>query len=286
MGTYKNKESKRQSLKLYDSQLSKLGKDYSNIFLKTSFGKTHIVETGNKKGKPLLVFHGGNTSTAYNLLMHKFLLEDFHVYAIDTIGHPGKSDEANLSPRNDSYGKWASEIIEALAYDKMACFGISYGGGIIAKLISVAPEKIDKAVMLVPAGINNAFPLSTIKMLFPLMQYKITKKEKYLRKIALFMTIKKEILDQDTLEILKDSFDNVRIKAGMPTNIDSKKVCLYEAPTLVIAAEKDCFFPARKVLPRAKQMFKNCLTEELKDSGHIHHLPDKIKKEIVSFLRD
>ncbi|MBP2622439.1 alpha/beta fold hydrolase [Streptococcus oricebi] len=286
MSTYKNKESKQKSLTLYDSQLSKLGKDYSDIFLKTSFGRTHLVETGNKNGKPLLVFHGGNTSTAYNLLVHKFLLENFHIYAVDTIGHPGKSEETNLSPKNDTYGKWASEIIEALAYDKMACFGVSYGGGIIAKLMSVAPEKIDKAVLLVPAGINNAFPLSTIKMLLPLMQYKITKKEKYLRKIALFMTIKQEILDQDTLVILKDSFEHVRIKAGMPTNIDSKKAQLYEAATLVIAAEKDCFFPARKVLARAKQMFKNCLTEELKDSGHIHQLSDKIKSKIVDFLSD
>ena len=60
---------------------------FSDIYVKTSFGKTHVVETGNKAGKPLLVFHGGNTTTAYNLLKFDFLLSHFHVYAVVTIGY-------------------------------------------------------------------------------------------------------------------------------------------------------------------------------------------------------
>lgn len=52
------------------------------------------------KEKPLLVFHGGNATTAYNLNDCKFLLNDFHIYAVHIIGHPGKSAEVSLSPRN------------------------------------------------------------------------------------------------------------------------------------------------------------------------------------------
>ena len=42
---------------------------YRDIFVKTSFGETHLVETGNTEGPALLVFHGGNSTTAYHLLM-------------------------------------------------------------------------------------------------------------------------------------------------------------------------------------------------------------------------
>ena len=79
-----------------------------------------MVETGNKAGKPLLVFHGGNATTAYNLLMCQFLLNDFHIYAVDTIGHPGKSDEVCLSHKGYEYGKWASEVIDKIGYDSIA----------------------------------------------------------------------------------------------------------------------------------------------------------------------
>ena len=179
MSIYKSQKGREESLLLYDKQLLKLGKSFLDIYVETSFGKTHIVETGNKKGIPLLVFHGGNSTTAYNLLMCRFLLEDFHIYAVDTIGHPGKSDEVCLSHRGYDYGKWASEVIDQLGYDKIACFGISFGGGVLAKLTCVAPEKVKKSVLIVPAGISNALPISSVKMMIPLLQYRMTKKKKY-----------------------------------------------------------------------------------------------------------
>ena len=285
MSIYKSKLGRINSLELYDKQLSKLNVPFSDIYIETSFGKTHIIDTGNKMGIPLLVFHGGNSTSAYNLLMCQFLLKDFHIYAVDTIGHPGKSAEVCLSHKGYEYGKWASEVIDKIGYEKISCFGGSFGGGILAKLICVAPNKVDKTVLVVPAGINNALPLSSIKMMIPLLRYRITKNKKYLINTALFMALHEDILDEDTLNIVKDSFDNVKTKVGMPTNIDEQKLFNYHSPTMIIASEKDCLFPAKKVLPRAKQIFPHCQTIELKDSGHMHILPQDIKKEIIKFLK-
>lgn len=285
MGIYKSETSKEKTLKLYDEQINKLGTDYSDIYVNTSFGKTHLIETGNKNGKPLLVFHGGNSTTSYNLLIQKFLLKDFHIYAVDTIGHPGKSDEVSLSPRNYDYGKWASEVISAIGYTKINCCGESFGGGILAKLMCVAPEKVEKAVLIVPAGINNAFPISSTKMMIPLIKYCATKNEKYIKQTAMYMSVTEEALDKDTMDTIKDSFDNVKTKVGMPSNISSELIKNYTAPTLVIASEKDCLFPAKKVLPRAKKLFVNCETRELKGCGHVHILPQEEKEHIIVFLK-
>ena len=142
MSIYKSQAGKEKSIALYDKQLSKLNMPFSDIYVKTSFGKTHLIEIGNKTGKPLLVFHGGNATTAYNLLMCQFLLNDFHIYAVDTIGHPGKSDEVCLSHKGYDYGKWASEVIDKIGYDSIACLGGSFGGGILDKLMCVAPKKL------------------------------------------------------------------------------------------------------------------------------------------------
>ncbi|ADL49992.1 alpha/beta fold hydrolase [Clostridium cellulovorans] len=286
MSIYKSQDGKIASIKLYDAQLQKLGYLFSDKYVTTSFGKIHLIETGNMKGKPLLVFHGGNSTTAYNLLMYKFLLKDFHVYAIDTIGHPGKSDEVCLSSNNYDYGKWASEVITAIGYDKISCFGVSFGGGILAKLMCIAPEKIEKAVLVVPAGINNALPISSVKMLIPLIKYVVTKKEKYLKETALYMALSEIVLDEDTLDTIKDSFDNVKTKVGMPSNIMRKLLRNYKTPTLVMAAEKDCLFPAKRVLSRAKTIIPNCKVHMLKGCGHMHIMPQYEKKMIVDFLID
>lgn len=286
MSIYKTQDGREKSLALYDRQLLKLGKPFADIFVKTSFGKTHVVETGDSGAPPLLVFHGGNSTTAYNLLMCRFLLEDFHIYAVDLIGHPGKSDEVCLSSRGYDYGQWASEVITQLGYDKMACFGGSFGGGVLAKLLCAAPEKVAKAVLVVPAGINNALPLSSVKMMVPLLRYRATKKESYLIQTALYMALDRAVLDEDTLDTIKDSFDHVKTKVGMPTNISEKRLSGYSAPTLVIASERDCLFPAKKVLPRAERIFRNCKTLELKGSGHIHVLPQSVKNTIVNFLKE
>ena len=285
MSIYKSQIGREKSLELYDRQLTKLGSSFSDVYVNTSFGKTHIIETGNDKGVPLLVFHGGNSTSAYNLLMCQFLLDDFHIYAVDIIGHPGKSDEVCLSHRGYDYGKWASEVIDKLGYEKIACFGGSFGGGVLAKLLCVSPQKVRKAVLVVPAGISNALPISSLKMMIPLIQYRIKKNKKYLIRTALYMALYEEVLDGDTLDIVKDSFDNVKTKVGMPTNIEAKKLSDYHAPTLVIASEKDCLFPAKKVLARAKQIIPSCSVYELKGSGHMHVLPKSVKHMIIDFLK-
>lgn len=141
---YKNEYGKTETLALYDRQLSKLNCEFKDIYVATSVGLTHIVETGNLHGKLLLVFHGGNSTTAYNLLICSFLLKDLNIYAVDIVGHPGKSAETSLPSHGYAYGKWASEVIAKLGFDKIRCFAGSFGAGVLVKTMCVSSEKIEK----------------------------------------------------------------------------------------------------------------------------------------------
>ncbi len=281
---YKREQGKKVILSLYDSQLERLKISFKDLFVDTSFGRTHLIETGNANAKPLLVFHGGNATTAYNLLACDFLMKDFHIYAVDTIGHPGKSAEACLSPNYYDYGKWASEVITALGYTRLACFGGSFGAGIIAKTMCVSPEKMDKVVLYVPAGICNAPAINSMSMLFPMIMYWITNRQKWLEKCILPMAVTMENIDKDIFETAKCSIDNARIKAGMPSNVKAKDMKRCNALTLVMAAENDCLFPAKRVIPRALEIIPNCSTYLLKNRGHMHMLSVEEKQKIVDFF--
>ena len=285
MSIYKSEKGKSEILNLYDNQLNRLGILYKDKWISTSFGQTHLVETGNFDGIPLLVFHGGNATTAYNLLTCDFLFKDFHIYAVDSIGHPGKSAEVSLSHINYDYGKWVSDVIDGLGFSKIACFGGSFGAGIIAKAMCVVPEKIDIAVLYVPSGIKNAPSVKNMRMMMPMIMYWITQKDKWLKKCMLPMAVKEENITDDIYETAKLSINYSKIKSGMPSNISKKLIKNYVAPTLVLAAEKDCLFPGKGVLQQSKKIFRNVKTYLLKERGHMSFLTDSEKLMICDFLK-
>lgn len=284
MSIYRSQLSKSLVINLYNAQIAKLDIPYQDIFVETSFGRTHVVEIGNPEGKPLMLFHGGNSTTAYHLLTCRFLLDQFHVYAVDIIGHPGKSAENTLMPFGYHYGRWAGEVISALGYEKICCVGGSFGGGVLTKLMCIAPSKVERAVLLVPAGIDNAFPADTARMMVPLVKYYLTKDEKYVKETAMYMALSEKVLTKDLMAVIKNTLDHVKIHPAMPTNVEGARAHKCKAPTLVMASEYDCLFPAKRSLPKAKKVIPDCKIHMLKGRGHICVLRKREKQIIVNFL--
>ena len=281
---YRTEEGKKKILDLYDRQLERLDVPYKDIYVETSFGTTHVIGTGSFSGEPLLLFHGGNATSAYNLLYSEFLMRDFHVFAVDTIGHPGKSAETSLSSSGYDYGRWAAEVIKALGFKQMCLFGGSFGAGIAAKTMCVAPKMVKRVVLYIPSGIKNAIGIKNMRMMFPITLYWITKKEEWLKKCMLPMAVTEDNITDDIYQTAKLSIDYAKIKTRMPSNVDGKRMRKCKAPTLVMGAEKDCLFPGIRVLTRAKRIIPNCRTYLLRGRGHMHFLTEKEKRMIVSFL--
>ena len=281
---YKSEQGKEEIIKLYDSQLARLRNPWKDVYVDSSFGRTHIVETGNLSGEPLLVFHGGNATTAYNLLACDFIMEDFHIYAVDMVGHPGKSAETSLPAKGYDYGKWVSEVIDGLKYDKISLFGGSFGAGVIAKSMCVCPDKVKRVVLYVPSGIKNAPAIYSASMMLPMIAYWVTGKDKWLKKCMLPMAITEDNITDDIYETAKLSIDYIRVKTGMPSDVGEELMKNCSSPTLVMAAEKDCLFPGKGVIERAKRIVPNCNTYLLEGRGHMNFLTEEEKKMIVNFL--
>ena len=280
---YKSEKGKKEVLDLYENQLSRLENPWKDVFVETSFGRTHIIETGALSGEPLLVFHGGNATTAYNLLSCGFIMNDFHIFAVDMIGHPGKSAETSLPAKGYDYGKWGGEVIDGLGYEKISLFGGSFGAGVIAKIMCVCPEKIKRVVLYVPAGIKNAPAIYSASMMLPMIAYWITGKDKWLKKCMLPMAITEDNITNDIYETAKMSIDNIKVKTGMPADVDEELMNKCKAPTLVMAAEKDCLFPGKGVIRRAERIIPNCRTYLLEGRGHMNSLTEDKKKMIIDF---
>jgi pimeloyl-ACP methyl ester carboxylesterase len=279
---YKNESGRKIMLDLYDRQAAMLHIDFEDIYINTRFGVTHLLKTGNPNGIPVLLFHGGNSTTPYYLKDFLCYRNNYLLYAPDTMGHPGKSAETVLSAKSYAYGEWASEVIDGLGFRQIICMGGSFGGGILMKLMCVAPQKISKAVLLVPSGICNASKASIlVGMGIPMMMYILTQKERWLRKAILPMAIDENEIDDRTFEMVKYTFNHVRVKAGMPSNVTVADMRKYTAPTLLITGEKDVLFPGEKVISRAKTLMPNLETYLMKGCGHFCVLSSEKNKHML-----
>ncbi|WP_353893239.1 alpha/beta fold hydrolase [Proteinivorax hydrogeniformans] len=287
-GIYTTSDGEKEIKEFYNRQVKNLKLDCEDIYVDTRFGKTHVLKSGRKDAKPILFFHRNNGTAAHSLKQNEGLLKDYLVYAVDTIGQPGKSEQRILSHKTHEYGQWASDVIDSLGFSQVACMGESFGGGILTKLMCVAPEKISKAVLFVPAGFKNVSKKFLIKMSISKLLYTTTKKDTYLEKALNAMVNDTENIDQNTLDMNRLCFDYVKTNMQFPNKVKAKECKTFNSPILLFAGKKDPVFPAEKVVKRAKKLFPNVEAHLLKDCSHFYSLSEKrnayIKERVDNFL--
>ena len=92
MKIYKNNKGKELVIKSYNELLKLWNIKYEEVNLKTKYGITHCIISGDNNKPPLLMFHGvGDNSAVMWIKNIEDLSQHFHCIAVDTIGGPGKS---------------------------------------------------------------------------------------------------------------------------------------------------------------------------------------------------
>ncbi|MGD6796278.1 alpha/beta fold hydrolase [Metabacillus indicus] len=255
------------------------------VYVDTSYGKTHVLAAGPPEGKPVFVLQGGNCINPMTLSWFLPLTEKYRVFAPDTIGHPGHSSESRISAKDNSFAQWIKELMDHFHITSSAFVGPSYGAGIILRLASFMPDKIDCSVLVSPAGISLGSKVKMIqKILFPLVLFHGISSQRHLDKIA--DTMSDHSMKEIDKEIIGDVFKYIRLEQDMPKLTTKEELSDYTAPTLVIAGTKDIFFPESRLNKAAKEIIPNLTAFKCYDMGHFpseEHLV-RINRDIEEFL--
>ncbi|MNK43517.1 Carboxylesterase YbfK [compost metagenome] len=286
-GTIYKSEGKTLITQHYDNYLKSFDFDVEQIFVDTSYGKTHILVAGPPEGKPIFIFQGGNCINPMTLSWFSPLVDKYRVYAPDTIGHPGYSDESRISAKDNSFAQWIKELMDYFNIDSSAFVGPSYGAGIILRLATFMPDKIACSVLVSPAGIRLGSKIRMIKdILLPLVLYSGTSSQKHLNKIT--DTMSDNSMKEIDKKIIGDVFKYIRLEQEMPKLTTKEELLHYSSPTLIIAGKKDIFFPESRINKAAREIISNLIAFKTYDMGHFpseEHLI-KINNDIVEFLYD
>jgi pimeloyl-ACP methyl ester carboxylesterase len=239
---------------------------------------------------PVVVVSGGNFPNPLSLPWFAPGLDDHRVYAPDTIGHPGKSDQVRLSPRDASSGWWLADVLDELGLPEASMVGPSFGAGITLALATVAPERIERAALVVPAGIiNPPLPSLLARMGLPMLAYRLRPSRARLVRAVRPLFAPGDDIDEAVLDAVGAVFDHVRIEPVMPRARRPSELADLTAPVLVVAAEHDPLFPGERVLARARELFPNLAGAELLHGGG--HVPTgdarhQLQRRLRSFQRE
>jgi pimeloyl-ACP methyl ester carboxylesterase len=143
---------------------------------------------------------------------------------------------------------WLVDVLEALDLQQPSLLGGSYGAGILLRAAAYAPERIGKAALFIPSGLVSIPPGAMLYLLWWLALYRLAPSRERLERVLQPMFAPPvaggadEPIDEEVLEITEAVFRLVRIEPEMPRNVRRGELAGFNAPTLVIAAEKDALF--------------------------------------------
>ena len=149
MKVYRTKKMQREIIRTYNKLLEQWNVETEEINITTEYGTTHIVACGKKENPPLILFHGvGDDSALMWIYNAKYLSQIYRVYAVDTIGGPGKSVPGAGYNKDFDDVSWIDGILDKLSIEKAFFVGVSHGGYLVQIYTLSRPERVKKGISI------------------------------------------------------------------------------------------------------------------------------------------
>jgi pimeloyl-ACP methyl ester carboxylesterase len=229
--------------------------------------RAHVAHAGPEDAPPLVVLPGGNFLNPLCLSWFMPLARTFRIHAPDIIGQPGRSARTRPSARGDGHARWLLQVLDGLGLGTAPFVGISYGAGLVLRLAGLAPGRVAGAALVSPAGIaaGPIWPMLRDTAL-PMLLYRARPNHKRLIRAARPVLTD---LEEPYVRQLGLVYRHVKLDRQLPRAATGEELAGYESPTLLFSAENDLFFPAERVIPRAREIIPNLETERLPEDRHV-----------------
>jgi len=231
------------------------------------------------------------TCWAYNV---EPLSQNRRVYALDMMGQPGKSiPDAPIKNRND-LAEWLTDSLDQLGIDRTDLIGYSFGGFTGLNYAMRAPDRVDKLILLSPAGslvplwkqfyirglvsslLPSLSPLLAKRLWFEWMFYRPKLGEDKTRRIY------DRLLNQFAL-----GQRHFRSAGGvLPITYTDDELRSVRSPTLVLIGEQESLLDPVAAIRRARQLIPRVQAELIPQASH--DLPvsqaETVNQRVQAFL--
>ena len=277
-------ENREKFLTAYEAMFSLWKVPYDSIYVKTSYGITHINVSGPTDAYPLVLLHGAGLSSTVWFANIAALSAHHRVYTVDVVGDAGKSVADRLMEKRADYAQWLKEAFDGLHIEKFDLLGHSYGGWLTLNTALAYPDRLRKIVLLAPAA--TFCPLGFItKLILYLGEFKIHPPARSMLKA---IAAKETVLEETFIHFMERVTRYCSPATMYPTVYTDDELKQVDHPALLLIGSKEKIYNPQKAIKRAKRWMPGLSAEIVPDAGHllIMDRPDIINKRILKFLSD
>jgi len=267
-------------------------KDPDSVYTDTSFGKTFVRICGPESGPPLVLLHGAGTNSLMWSRSIRAFSEKYRTYAPDTIDDHGLSVNSKLLRSADEYTEWLDELFSGLHLgNHINLAGLSYGGWLSGQYAIRHQDRLNKVVLLSPAGI-----MQRIRMQF------------YIRGVISFLPFRncrrnllswvlEDLRKQDEsffettvlyqMELARQCFKSYQIRTN-PGTLSDQELQTLQVPVLFLTGANEKIYSSGKAMERLERVAPSIEKELFPGTGHglFAVKAEMVNARILEFLGD
>ncbi|WP_067691844.1 alpha/beta fold hydrolase [Nocardia jejuensis] len=257
---------------------------FTELDVHTSFGSTHIHRFGSGDATPLVLLHplGGNGLCWFPVI--EDLARDRVVYALDTIGAPGSSEQTAPITAGADYGRWIDDVLARLHLDRAHVLGYSDGAWRAMMAGTHSSERVASLTLVEPG-------VGLVKMrwsvLLKMLRFGARPTEANMRKAAEWVTPGIRISDQEIA--CSSAALGYRTRTPWPTPLTDEELQGITAPTLVIFGADTIVSDPEAAAARVRGLIRHGETTIFPGIGHglLYQSPhrEKVLARVREFLR-
>lgn len=271
---FRSAENLEKLVAIYDEKLAQWPVPFDAFFVKTRYGKTHVIGSGAQTSPPLVLTHPAGCGSFVWSSIIAALSQHHRTYALDTIGELGRSrldDCDRYSKTGRNYSAWLDDLYSELGLTASDMVAGPMGGWIALNHAIVAPERVCKLVLLGPMGLPTR--RSTVGVLLPILSLVLHPTDAKLKKMIRRCLGDGERVNRELSPWTEIAF-RCRARTGQPLHIPAAKLALIKSPTLVFLGGRDGLIGSATAAAHRVRNIPNCEIEILPGAGHIMNVDE------------
>ena len=281
---FKSSSCESRYMDAYETTLKEWLIPYESTDITTQHGRTHVITCGKKTSCPLILLHAGYASSTMWFPNVLELSQNNHIYAIDTIGEPGKSIPVQSISSKQEMANWLIGVLDKLDIDEANVAGLSRGGWLSINLAIHAPERVKKMCLLSPAAsfisLNKFFGLIASSVMH--IRTRTILKAALYSWVAKGYKINPNFAEQFIIGLKGWKYPKVGI---MPLAFESEELRNLTMPVLMLIGDQDRLNSGISI-ERAKQLIPDIETDVILNAGHFLSMDQAkiVNEKILKFL--
>lgn len=274
-------------MRAYEQSLTLWPVPYTDYYVKTNYGDTHIIESGNEEMPPLILLHGASMSSTMWFPNIKDWVGNFRVICIDIIGDKNKSKPIEEISDRLSYANWLEEVFKQLNIKKADIVGLSYGALNTVNFLMYFPERVNKVVLMSPAATFIPFDPIFFSFAFGMVNSR-EGVEKFIKWIfGKRFNVHSFVFEQlvAAMKWVDTNKKSLPKENGFPYVFTDKELQSIKTPILLLLGEEEVMYNPLEAYTRVKTL-TNITVEMVEGVGHLMNMesPEYLNKRVLEFL--